>query len=145
MGVFEFDGHYEEFITQGAKKYAYTKWIDSKKVKESSNVIETKGDKAKVIEITVSGVPKKGAKALKNLSQFKQDFVFDYKDTGKNLLIYNDEMIEFELIDFQGNRETVNNKYGCVLVPTTYNLGISLEYAELISDESSARAIFKEV
>ena len=85
-----------------------------------------------------------GAKALKNLKDFNDDFVFSHEDTGKNLLIYNDEMQEFELVDYQGNKEIVKNKYGCVLVPTTYVLGKSLEYATLISDESSARAIYNE-
>ena len=54
-------------------------------------------------------------------------------------------MEEFELEDYQGNKEILKNKYGCVLVPTTYELGKSEEYADLISDESSKRAIFKEV
>jgi hypothetical protein len=39
LGVFDHDEHYDEFITQGAKKYAYK--IDGK------------------IGITVAGVPKK--------------------------------------------------------------------------------------
>ena len=65
LGVFDNDGNYEKFITQGAKKYAY---IDS-------------ADKE--IHITVSGVPKKGAKALKKLEDFKDNFVFRYEDTRK--------------------------------------------------------------
>ena len=101
--------------------------------------------KSKILEITVAGVPKKGARALKKLEDFKDNFIFDFKNTGKNLLIYNDEMIDFELEDYQGNKELLKNRYGCVLVPTTYELGKSEEYAELITDESSARAIFREV
>lgn len=126
LGLFEHDASYDKFITQGAKKYAY---IDSKD---------------KEIHITVSGVPKNGAKALKKLEDFKDNFVFKYEDTGKNLLIYNDEMESFELTDYQGNKEIINAKYGCSLVPTTYELGKSEEYAYLISDDSSKRAIFKE-
>ena len=48
LGLFEKDAHYKEFITQGAKKYAYK--VDDK------------------IKITVAGVPKKGSKALKDLN-----------------------------------------------------------------------------
>ena len=70
--------------------------------------------------------------------------MFSHEDTGKNLLIYNDEMEEFELEDYQGHKELLKNKYGCVCVPTTYVLGKSQEYAQLISDESSARAIYNE-
>ncbi len=81
---------------------------------------------------------------MKKLEDFKDNFVFKYEDTGKNLLIYNDEMESFELTDYQGNKEIINAKYGCSLVPTTYELGKSEEYAYLISDDSSKRAIFKE-
>ena len=58
LGVFDNDGQYDEFITQGAKKYAYTKWINKEKIKEDTNVQEIKGKKAKILEITVAGVPK---------------------------------------------------------------------------------------
>lgn len=125
LGLFEHDGSYNEFITQGAKKYAYR-------------------DKENKIHITVAGVPKKGAKALKSLNDFKDNFVFDFKDTGKNLLIYNDEMENFILEDYQGNKEEIKAKYGCSLIPTTYELGKSLEYCNLISDNSSKRAIYIE-
>lgn len=120
-------GNYKKFITQGAKKYAY---IDKKDNK---------------IHITVSGVPKKGAKGLKKLEDFRDNFIFEYKYTNKNLLIYCDEQKEFDLIDYQGNKEKINQKTGCCLVPTTYELGKSLDYAYLISDESSKRAVFEEV
>lgn len=124
IGIFENDGNYTEFITQGAKKYAY---------KEDEE-----------IHITVAGVPKKGAKALKNLKEFNDDFVFSYEDTGKLLLIYNDEQMEIELTDYQGHIELIKDKYGASLIPTTYVLGKSQEYCELITDASSNRAIYIE-
>lgn len=144
MGLFDFDGFYEEFITQGAKKYAYTKYIDNKKLTKDSNVIKKGKEKSLVLEITVAGVPKIGAKALKKLSDFKDNLVFNFKDTGKNLLMYNDNQESFILTDYLGNKLEVTDKYGCCLVPTTYVLGKSEEYANLLSDESSKRAIFKE-
>lgn len=125
LGLFEMDAHYKEFITQGAKKYAI--------VDDNDN-----------IKITVAGVPKSGAKALKNLKDFKDDFIFDYKYTNKMTLFYNDNQEAFNLEDYQGNIVEVNDKTGCCLVPTTYTLNKSLEYAHLISDESSKRAIYKE-
>ena len=128
LGVFDDDGHYLEFITQGAKKYAY-KYIDKK------------GEEK--IGITVAGVPKSGAKALKNLNDFKDDFVFRYEDTNKNLLVYIDEEEEFDLTDYQGNITHVIDKSGCCLLPTTYVLGKALEYAKLL-DDSSNRAIYDE-
>lgn len=144
LGVFDNDGKYDEFITQGAKKYAYTKWIDKEKIKEDTNVQEIKGNKAKVLEITVAGVPKSGALGLKNLSEFKDNFVFDFKYTNKNLLMYCENQENCNIIDYQGNEYTVKDKSGCCIVPTTYVLGKALEYADLISDNSSKRAKYKE-
>lgn len=87
---------------------------------------------------------KNGVSALKSLEDFKDNLVFSHKDTGKNLLVYNDEMIPIELTDYQGNKEFLTNKYGCVIVPTTYVLGKSQDYANLISDNSESRAVFDE-
>lgn len=124
LGLFEEDAHYEEFITQGAKKYAYKK--DGK------------------IEITVSGVPKEGAKALNSLSEFKDNFVFKHKDTNKNFLQYNDNQIPYIIRDYLGQEELVKDKAGCCILPTSYELSKSIEYSNLISDNSSARAIYRE-
>lgn len=110
LGVFDNDGHYDEFITQGAKKYAYTKWIDKEKIKEDTNVQEIKGNKAKVLEITVAGVPKSGALGLKNLYEFKDNFVFDFKYTNKNLLMYCENQEKCSIIDYEGKEYTVDDK-----------------------------------
>lgn len=125
LGLFDFDGHYKEFITLGAKKYAY---------KDDDNKIH----------ITVSGVPKEGAKALKDLKDFKNNFVFEYKDTNKNMLSYNDEQIEFNLTDYKGKSKKIIDKYGVSLIPTTYSLGVSHEYFDLITSESSKHSVFIE-
>lgn len=129
LGVFESETEgdskftYSSFITQGAKKYAV----------EQNNKIK----------ITVAGVPKSGSKALKTLDDFRDDLVFSYKDTGKNILMYVDAQDSFELTDYNGKKSIVKDKSGCCLLPTTYVLGKSEEYANLI-DDSSKRAIYKE-
>ena len=124
MGLFEKECNYEEFITQGAKKYAYI--IDGK------------------IHITVAGIPKRGASALKSLKDFKDDFVFNYNDTGKNLLMYTEEQSPIEVEDYLGLKYLITDKSGCCILPNTYKLSKSLDYANLISDDSSKRARFKE-
>ena len=145
LGVFELDAKYHEFITQGAKKYAYTKWISNKKVKEIDNVIESSGDKSLILEITVSGVPKKeGARALKSLNDFKDDFVFDYETCKKKLLFYTENMPDYEVTDYLGFKYLVTDKTGCSIMPNTYTLDKSLDYANLISDASSNRARYME-
>lgn len=132
LGVFESETKkgdsftYKKFITQGAKKYA---------------VEDFKGN----IKITVAGVPKKkGAKCLNKIEDFKDDLLFKSSITGKQTLIYLDNQIENTLIDYQGHKYLNTDKTGCCLIPCSYELGKSLEYAELISDESSKRAVYKE-
>lgn len=131
LGVFECETKkgnkftYDEFITQGAKKYA-TKTKDE-------------------IKITVAGVPKeKGAKALNDLEDFRDDFIFKSSVTNKQTLIYLDNQEENVIIDYEGNSYLNKDKTGCCLIPCSYVLGKALDYADLISDESSKRAIFKE-
>lgn len=144
LGVFDIDGHYEEFITQGAKKYAYTKWINKDKIKEDTNVLKIKEDKALILEIVVAGVPKQGAKALKSLDDFRDNFIFKYEDTNKNLLVYIDEQLPQTITDYQGNKTIVYDISGCCIVPNTYTLNKAIEYANLISDNSSHRSIYIE-
>lgn len=124
MGLFEKECNYEEFITQGAKKYAYK--IDGK------------------IHITVAGVPKSGAKALKSLDDFRDDFVFNYNDTNKNLVLYTEEQSPIEVEDYLGLKYLITDRSGCCILPNTYKLSKSLDYANLVSDDSSTRARFKE-
>lgn len=126
LGLFDLDAKYSEFITQGAKKYAY---------KEKGN---------DDIHITVAGVPKSGAKALKSLEDFKDNFIFDYKDTNKLMTSYCDVQTPEEMVDYLGNKYIVDDFSGICLVPTTYVLGKALDYCELLSDASSSRAIYKE-
>lgn len=130
LGVFECETGkgrsvtYDEFITQGAKKYAYS----------------VNGE----LHITVSGVPKsKGASCLKSLDDFRDDLVFDFEHTNKLTLAYNDNQRPVEITDYLGNTYTVKDKSGICMLPTTYKLGKALDYAELIGDSSTERAKFK--
>lgn len=152
LGVFDNDGTYTEFITQGAKKYAYKIAVSKSKIediekykKDMKKYIYYEDEKEfHEIHITVSGVPKKGVVALKgDLNNFKDDLVFEYKDTEKSTLFYTEGQAPCILKDEYGVECEVKDKSGCCLVPNTYTLGKSLEYAEL-SEDSSNRAIYRE-
>ena len=129
LGVFECETGkgrqytYDKFITQGAKKYC----------------VEIDGE----INVTVSGVPKSGAKCLKRIEDFRDDLVFDYKYTHKNMIMYNDDQKPFALLDYNGVQYLVKDKTGCCILPTTYELGKAYEYADLLTENSSQRAKFK--
>ena len=123
LGVFEFEGYYDKFITQGAKKYC----------------IEKDGD----IEITVSGVPKSGNKCLSRIEDFRDDLVFKYQDTNKHTIIYNDYQKTVDIIDYNGVKCRCNDLSGAVLLPAEYTLNKSYDYTMLLTDNSSERAKFK--
>lgn len=141
LGLFEYETNglnkhtYNRFITQGAKKYAYER---DEKDKETKEIIVNK------ISITVAGVPKRGYKCLKKLEDFKDDLIFDYETTHKQMIAYNDNQLEVLLEDYQGNIERVKDKSGACILPTTYVLSKSNDYAALLSDNSSKKARFKE-
>ena len=130
LGVFECETKngrkytYDKFITQGAKKYCVE--IDGK------------------LYITVSGVPKNGSKCLNKIEDFRDNLVFDYKYTNKNAIMYNDNQIPVDIVDYLGVKSKVEDISGCCLVPQTYTLGKSLDYANLLTENSSNRAKFKE-
>ena len=129
LGVFESETKsgeftYDKFITQGAKKYAV--------------------EKDDEIAITVAGVPKKGAKALKKLEDFKDDLVFKFEDTGKNLVMYNDSQVRCNMIDYKGVTSEVKDKTGVIILPNTYKMSKAYEYNMLLTDLHSKRAKFKE-
>ena len=141
LGLFEYetnglnDHTYSSgFITQGAKKYAYKR---KEKDKETGEIKEK-------ISITVAGVPKNGSKCLKRLEDFKDDLVFDYETTHKQMLMYNDDQPELMLEDYQGHVVKVTEKSGACILPTTYVLGKSNDYVSLLTDNSSKRARFRE-
>lgn len=130
LGVFECETGkgrsvtYDQFITQGAKKYAYS--VDGE------------------IHITVSGVPKGGgAKCLKSLDDFRDGLIFDFDHTNKLTLAYNDNQRPVTITDYLGNSYTVKDKSGICMLPTTYELGKALDYAELIGENSTERAKFR--
>lgn len=129
LGVFDNDGNYLEFITQGAKKYAYK--------------YEKKGDIK--IGITVSGVPKCGNVCLKgDLNNFRDGLVFDYRNTNKNTVLKCEEQKSVVLEDYRGIKYEVSDKSGFCMLPTTYLLGKAEEYFNYISENSSSRSIYKE-
>ena len=115
IGIFEDDGKYDEFVTLGAKRYAYKK------------------DDG--IHITVSGVSKKsGVKALKgSLKNFNEDLEFNYDESGKLISTYLNEQspITWNAGEYDEYKSTY--KYGINMQPTTYTMSVTDEYMDLIS------------
>ena len=129
LGVYEHetvDGSYKEFKTLGAKKYAYT-------------------DSNGTLHCTISGVAKStslshpdGARELKNLDNFKLGFIF--KESGGKTLYYNQQPFHTENI----NGHTVELGDNIAIVTSTYRIGITREYAEVLGYSVINNEIYEE-
>lgn len=109
MGVYEHENEepIKKFKTLGAKKYCY--------------------EDEDGFHITISGVEKKkGAREMGSVENFRPGFIF--KDAGGLTLYYNDSDISEIVVE--GVRMTTASNIG--MVESTYELGITNEYAEII-------------
>ena len=119
IGVFEADGHYKQFITQGAKRYAY---IDDH-------------DK---MGVTVAGVSKAineetgltfAVEELKTLKRFKPGM--KWKKAGGTQAVYNDAD-DFDYTVPESGK-TVHISKNVSIIPSTYVMTHSRDYAQLLS------------
>ena len=134
LGIWEHDADYSAFLTYGAKKYAY----------RYANSEVNKPKKRNKLEVTVAGLSKKlGSAYLEKcggLAAFKagtydesgdylHGVVFDELNSGRLKAIYNDT-VQHKIINVDGHRcELTSN---VALLPTTYELGITREYADIL-------------
>lgn len=116
LGVFESDGDYKRFLTFGAKKYCYENQDGS-------------------FHITVAGMgKKKGAERVGCIENFQIGRT--YKDVGRSVLFYNDSKPhEMTVTDCNGVTSTFMTASNIGVVDTTYTLGVTDEYYELILKE----------
>ena len=124
IGAYEDDGYYDKFVTMGAKKYAY----------------EEEGK----LQVTISGVnKKKGVSRLEgDINKFlEDDLTFDYNQSGRLIHYYLDNQPHFKFTDIDGNIYTSRYNYGIVLQPTTYTMGVTDKYIELLKLYERERAI----
>ena len=112
MGVYEYEGQYDQFRTMGAKKYCYV--VDGK------------------LHATIAGVSKKdgGAELEKagGIEAFKEGFVFH--DAGGTESVYNDDP---DMMYTMPNGEQIAITSNVVIRDSTYTLGLSAEYERLLN------------
>ena len=121
-GIWERDEEYSRFITWGAKKYAY----------EYKRPEDHGGHK---YGVTVAGLNKeKGAAVLEKegLEAFDLDRVFNEQESGRLTAHYND-LIRWEQLTYKGHKIELTSNIA--LLPTTYTLGITANYEQLIKNE----------
>ena len=119
IGMFESDGHYDKFITQGSKRYAY---IESGKMG-----ITVAGVSKKVNEET--GIPF-AVEELKTLDRFRVGM--KWKKAGGTISVYNDNA-DFNLVD-PATGKSVHITKNVAIVPSTYIMSYSKDYRLLLNE-----------
>lgn len=116
LGVYEHDGFYEKFITQGAKRYAYV--ADGKLKVTVSGVTKNKNEKTGIAF---------ASEELGEIENFKPGMI--WRDAGGTRSIYNDVMDEY--VDVDGHELHITKNVA--IVPTTYELAYSNDYERLLN------------
>ena len=130
IGVFEPDGHYQQFITQGAKRYAY--------IKDNGRMgVTVAGVSTKLNEKTVYIDPISGEKyhkpfaveELKDLKRFKPGMI--WKEAGGTQAVYNDADDTWYTDAATGKKVHITKNVA--IIPTTYEMTYSRDYAALLN------------
>ena len=117
IGVFEYEGMYDKFITQGAKRYCYIQ----------------DGE----MHITVSGVSKAkneetdkpiAVEELGCIENFKEGFT--WHQSAGTLSVYNDD----DNFIYHAPGGDIQITPNLALLPNTYTMGFSKDYKKLITD-----------
>ena len=131
MGVFEYEGKYDRFITQGAKRYAYIKG-ECKYAEHCPNFPRCK------MGVTVSGVSKKenpetgnpiAVDELRELKRFKDGMI--WHESAGSLSVYNDDDNFYYPVDADRG---VNITPNIAILPNTYQMGFTRDYLMLLQD-----------
>lgn len=114
LGIWDYEGSYIRFKTLGAKKYCFEKYNKKKDIVE--------------FKITVSGMSKeKGARAVGTMENFNIGQV--YHDIGRTTSWYN----ESDIKQITVNGDTFTTASNIAVLETTYELGVTNEYYEILS------------
>lgn len=128
LGVWDFEGVYDQFKTLGAKRYMV----------KHKGALKVDG-KEYDYSLTVSGLNKQ--KAIPYLiDKYGNDIMNVFNDnlyippmgTGKNIHTYIDYPIEGELCDYMGNVAKFFEHTGIHLEPTDYTLSLSIMFLDYI-------------
>ena len=130
IGVFEDDGHYRNFITQGAKRYAYIK--DNGRMGITvAGVTKTIDEETKwKDENKVEYHPTFAVEELKSLDRFKPGMT--WKKAGGTQAVYNDAD-DFDYTDPETGKK-VHIGRNVAIIPTTYKMTYSRDYALLLKE-----------
>lgn len=130
LGVWDFDGHYQQFKTLGAKRYIVQYSYDGRNPEK----------KRGTYNLTVSGLNKKvcvpyllekyGEKGI--FSAFDDELYIPPEYTGKNTHTYIDEPRKGMVIDYMGINGYYNEMSSVHLEKSDYSMKLSREYLDYL-------------
>lgn len=129
LGVWDWDGEYSLFKTEGAKRYL-VKYSDNPKNKEkkgriSMTVAGLNPDKA--CDYIVEKYGESGA-----FSAFRDGMTIPHSASGKMTHTYLDEPFECVLTDCNGLQRTVRERTGIHLIESSYEMSLVQELLDYI-------------
>lgn len=120
LGVWEYEGTYDEFKSLGAKKY----------------ITRTNGK----AQITVAGLNKKAVEYITQLNpndplnEFNELLEIPAKYSGRLVHTFIDEPFEYDVDDYTGQRCTISQLSGVHLSTTSYSFNIEDEFMEWLTN-----------
>lgn len=122
IGLFEVDGHYDNFKTLGAKRY----------------VVEKGGE----FKITVAGLSKKAASYIKEIGgmeAFVDGLTIPAEKSGRLTHTYSDETARNLITDYMGNTCPMEQHGFIHLEPSPYVLTVSDDYTRFVQKVAEGR------
>lgn len=117
IGIWDYEGKYDHFKTNGCKRYLTE--IGGEFDLTCAGLPENKG----VAELT-----RNGTNVDDVFARFNDDFRVDAENSGKLAHFYNDDPFEIEVVDYLGNRGKISCNSCCVLFPVAFSVNGNEEY-----------------
>lgn len=122
IGLFEVDGHYDNFKTLGAKRYA----------------VEKDGE----FKITVAGLSKRAASYIKEIGgmeAFVDGLAVPAEKSGRLTHTYSEETARNLITDYMGNTCRMEQRGFIHLEPSPYDLTVSDDYTRFVQSVAEGR------
>jgi len=117
IGIWDYEGKYDHFKTNGCKRYLTE--INGEFDLTCAGLPENRG----VAELT-----RNGTNVDDVFARFNDDFKVDAENSGKLAHFYNDDPFEIEVVDYLGNRGKISCNSCCVLFPVAFSVNGNEEY-----------------
>ena len=117
IGIWDYEGKYDHFKTNGCKRYLTE--INGEFDLTCAGLPENKG----VAELT-----RNGTNVDDVFARFNDDFKVDAENSDKLAHFYNDDPFEIDVVDYLGNHGRISCNSCCVLFPVAFSVNGNEEY-----------------